>query len=138
MKDRSHLATLKGWIENNEKKTGVIGLSGSAQSYFYSQFLTDLKKTCLVVLPDKKEAEKFYNELKFFLPSPDNPIQSGIKRLYEFPPYDISPLTGLSPHLEVVTKRLQALYALMTQPLRSLPRPLPLSLVQGSLRLSDV
>ena len=34
-------------------------------------------------------------------------------RLHEFPPYDLSPLTGLSPHREVLTQRLQALHALI-------------------------
>jgi len=114
MKDHNNLTTLTGWIEDNAKATSVIGLSGSAQSYFYSQFLANLKKTCLVILPDKKAAEKFYKELNFFMSAPDTSIQFGNMRLYEFPPYDISPLTGLSPHREIVTRRLQAMYALMT------------------------
>ncbi|MCP4578542.1 MAG: transcription-repair coupling factor [Deltaproteobacteria bacterium] len=114
MKNRSNLFTLKGWIKENARATGVIGLSGSARSYFYSQFLADLKKTCLVVLPDKKAADNFHKELSFFMSAPDTLTRSGNRRLYEFPPYDISPLTGLSPHREVVTRRLQALYALMT------------------------
>jgi len=114
MKDNNNLATLTAWIEDNVKATSIIGLSGSAQSYFYSQFLANLKKTCLVILPDKKAAEKFYKELNFFMSAPDTSVQSGNMRLYEFPPYDISPLTGLSPHREVVTRRLQAMYALMT------------------------
>ena len=58
MKDRNNLETLKGRIENGAKKTGITGLSGSAQSYFFSQFLSDLKKPCLLVLPDKKLRKK--------------------------------------------------------------------------------
>ena len=114
MKDRNNLERLKGRIENGAKKTSITGLSGSAQSYFFSQFLSDLKKPCLVVLPDKKIAEKLYKELSFFMSVQDDPMQSEAIRLYEFPPYDISPLTGISPHQEIVTRRLQALYALMT------------------------
>ncbi|MBW1800375.1 MAG: transcription-repair coupling factor [Deltaproteobacteria bacterium] len=40
---------------------------------------------------------------------------TGVRRLYDFPIYDISPLTGLSPHRDVVTRRLQALYAISTE-----------------------
>ena len=92
----------------------VIGLSGSAQSYFFAQFLSDLEKPCLVILPLRKEAEKFCKELRFFMPYPGNRSITGDTRIFEFLPYDISPLTGLSPHQEVVTKRLQSLYALMS------------------------
>ena len=35
--------------------------------------------------------------------------------MYEYPPYDMTPLTGLSPHMEVISRRLEALYALMTE-----------------------
>lgn len=114
MKDTNNLATLKGWIEDQEQTISVIGLSGSLRSYFFARFLADLKKPCLVILPGTKEAEKFFKELSFFTSAPDPQKQSGDMRLYEFPSYDISPLTGISPHREIVTRRLQALYALMT------------------------
>ncbi len=114
MKKSSDLFTLKRWIENGVKTISVIGLSGSAQSYFFSQALSDLKKPCIVILPSSNEAEIFYKELKFFLSTPDIPTRIEDRRLFDFPPYDISPLTGLSPAREVVTRRLQALYALMT------------------------
>jgi transcription-repair coupling factor (superfamily II helicase) len=35
-------------------------------------------------------------------------------RLHHFPSYDISPLTGLRPHREVITRRIQSLYALLS------------------------
>ena len=46
----------------------------------------------------------------------DPPLSAtdGGMRLHEFLPYDLTPLTGLSPHREVLTRRLQALYALMS------------------------
>ncbi|MBW1829518.1 MAG: DEAD/DEAH box helicase, partial [Deltaproteobacteria bacterium] len=114
MKDINNLSTLKGRIEDGGKETSVTGLSGSAQSYFFSQFLSDLKNPCLVVLPDKKDAERLFKELSFYMSVPDTQIQPEDVRLYEFPPYDISPLTGISPHREIVSRRLEALYALMT------------------------
>ena len=102
-----HLATLKRWVEEGIRDINVNGLSGSAQSYFLSGFLSDFQKPFLIVLPDRKDAEKIYKELRFFMSGKD-------VRLYEFPPYDISPLTGLSPLSEVVTRRVQSLYALMS------------------------
>ncbi len=114
MTDRNNLAILKNRIQEGTGRVSVIGPSGSAQAYIFSQFLADLSRPCLVILPDKKEAENFYKQLRFFMSAPDTQADFGAMRLYEFPPYDISPLTGLSPHREVVTRRLQTLYALMS------------------------
>ncbi len=108
------IATLKNWIDMGESPARVVGLSGSARSYFLSRLLADLQRPCLVIFPGSKEAERLYRELQFFMSISEAWEASGIMRLYAFPPYDISPLTGLSPHREVVTRRLQALYALMS------------------------
>jgi transcription-repair coupling factor (superfamily II helicase) len=110
----NHIITLKNWIDQGVDSMRVVGLSGSARSYFFARVLTDLKRPCLAILPDKKEAEKLYTELRFFMSDPGLSAANGGMRLHEFPPYDLSPLTGLSPHREVVTHRLQALYALMS------------------------
>ena len=106
--------TLKDWIEKGISPINIIGLTGSALSYAFSHLLRDLKKSCLVILPSKKEAERLYKELQFFMPGSEAALGLGKLRLYEFPPYNMSPLTGLSPHTEIVTKRLQALYALLS------------------------
>jgi transcription-repair coupling factor (superfamily II helicase) len=39
-----------------------------------------------------------------------------LERIHRFPPYDMSPLTGLSPHGQLITERVNTLYALMTEP----------------------
>ncbi|MCP4683502.1 MAG: transcription-repair coupling factor [Desulfobacterales bacterium] len=108
-----NLSTLQNWINDDISTVNVEGLSGSAQSYFLARFLAELKRPCLLIHSRAKEAEKLFKELRFFMPVSDNGPPIDMERLYEFPPYDISPLTGLSPHLEIVTKRLQALYALI-------------------------
>ena len=115
MKLDINLATLKSWIQTGVKNMGVVGLSGSAQSYFFARLLTDLQKPYVVILSTTKEAERLFKELHFFMSGPEASSSSPATRLYEFPPYDISPLTGLSPHREVVTRRLQALYALTSE-----------------------
>ncbi len=114
MIDHRNLVTLKNWIEGGISPARVAGLTGSAQSYFFARLLADLEKPCLVILPGRKEAERLYKELQFFMLDANIKAVPESMRLHEFPPYDMSPLTGLSPHREVVTHRLQALYALMT------------------------
>jgi len=107
MIEHKDLTKLKKWIQEYVRHVNIIGLNGSAQAYFLSRFLSDFQKPCLIILPGRKEAEKLYRELQFFISDKD-------MRLHEFPPYDMSPLTGLSPHSEVVTRRLQSLYVLIS------------------------
>ncbi len=114
MTRNDHLTTLNKWIEDGSAFVRVVGLSGSAQSYFFSRFLAGLQKPCLVILPGAKEAEKLYRELQFFMPAPDIQADPDERRLHEFPQYDLTPLTGLSPHREIITQRVQSLYALMS------------------------
>ncbi len=114
MKDHYTLSTLRRRVESGEKETVVIGLSGSAQSLFLSRFLTELKKSCLLILPDRQSATRAFKELEFFTSDPESPLEGVGIPLHEFPAYDISPLTGLSPNRDVVTQRLRALYALLT------------------------
>ena len=115
MKEPDNLPRLKNWIDEGVSAVSVTGLSGSAQSYYFAQFLADIKTPSLIILPDRKEAERLNKELQFFMSTPDIRDTAGSVRLLDFPPYDVTPLTGLSPHREVSTRRLQALYALMSE-----------------------
>jgi transcription-repair coupling factor (superfamily II helicase) len=108
------LATLERWIRGGVSPVRVTGLSGSAQSFFLSQFLANLMRPCLVILPGHKEARKLYKELQFFMSDPDTPESPDGLRLHEFAIYDLTPLSGLSPDREVISRRLQALYVLMS------------------------
>ena len=114
MSEHQNLSMLRNWIDEGVINIGVVGLSGSAQSYFLAQMLTNLKRPCLVILPDRKAAEKVHEELQFFLSAPLEVAAAEDRGLHDFPPYDVTPLTGLSPHREVPVRRLQALYALMS------------------------
>ena len=106
---------MKEWIEEGVKEIGVTGLSGSARAYCLAGLLLELERPCLIVLPTAKEARKFMRELEFFLPKGWTTGEVGEHRLYSFPLYDISPLKGLSPHREIVSQRLEALYALASE-----------------------
>jgi len=99
-------------LEEGVKDLAVTGLSGSARAYFLSSLVLELEMTCLFVLPTAKHARRFYREMEFFLPELFARGEPEARRLYDFPVYDISPLRGLSPHPEIVARRLRALYAL--------------------------
>ncbi|MCU0597617.1 MAG: DEAD/DEAH box helicase, partial [Desulfobacterota bacterium] len=106
---------LKQWIDEGEKSLRVTGLSGSARAYGLAGLLLELERPSLIVLPTAKDAKRFLRELEFFLPQGWMSGDVGERRLYPFPVYDISPLKGLSPHREIVSQRLETLYALASE-----------------------
>jgi len=110
------LAHLNNWVQEGRRNMRVVGLSGAARAYGFARFLEDLNKPCLIIFPDKKEAERFHRDIRFFMSSLKNGDRDADTRLYRFPPYDMSPLTGLSPHNRLITERINVLYALMTEP----------------------
>ncbi len=91
-----HVDTLKRWLREGSESMAVVGLSGSAQSYFFARVLADLDRPCLIVLPERKGAVRLYRELQFFMGA-ESEEGSPHLRLHQFLPYDMSPLTGLSP-----------------------------------------
>ena len=105
-------AKILKWISEGTRAVDIAGLTGSARAYFLASFLIEVESPCLVVLPKQKEAARFYRELQFFLPELQSEGEPGQRRLYDFPIYDISPLKGISPHKDVISRRLQALYVL--------------------------
>ncbi len=111
----NHIATLENRIKKGDRSVKVAGISGAALSYFFSRFLKQLENPCVVVLPKRKDAELLLRELGFFSAINGQGHRNGCQGMYEYPPYDMTPLTGLSPHMEVISRRLEALYALMTE-----------------------
>ncbi len=110
-----NLDQLKKWIDEGQKELRVTGLAGTARVYFLARLLEMVEVPSLIILPRAKDAHRFFRELQFFLPDVYVHAEPGKRRLYDFPLYDISPLTGLSPHKDVVTRRLQALYAITSE-----------------------
>lgn len=102
-------------IEQGHRLVTIKGLDDAARSFFLSRFFEKHKRPCLVLTPDQKEALRLLNQLRFFM-SEDTVDNYSEKRLFHFPSYDISPLSGLSPHQEVITSRLEALYQLVSNP----------------------
>ena len=99
-------------ISQEEKEISLTGIDGAARSYFVSGLVLERERPFLIILPKARDAVRFMKELQFFLPEGFVSGTQSEKRLFDFPVYDISPLTGLSPHRNIVNRRLQALYAL--------------------------
>ncbi|MEW6669706.1 MAG: transcription-repair coupling factor [Thermodesulfobacteriota bacterium] len=110
-----HLATLIVRLEEGQRETWVIQSAGAARAFFLAGLLVEVQRPCLILLPTAREAARFYRELEFFLPVQAAGGDPDERRLFDFPVYDLSPLSGLSPHKEVVGRRIQALYALMSR-----------------------
>ena len=58
--------------------------------------LLEQERPFLILLPKARDAVRFLRELEFFLPKGFVSGNQSEKRLFDFPAYDISPLTGLS------------------------------------------
>ncbi|MBW2334794.1 MAG: DEAD/DEAH box helicase, partial [Deltaproteobacteria bacterium] len=111
---RDNLNILKKGIKDEIRPIEVTGITGSALAYLLSQVFIEVDHAFLVVLPHSEESEKFYKDLDFFLSNQNNGLSPDLRRIFLFPSYDISPLTGLSPPKELVRQRIEALYALST------------------------
>jgi transcription-repair coupling factor (superfamily II helicase) len=113
--DNPYLNQVNEWLTQDIRDIQVTGMTGTSRVYFLAQLLLETERPCLVVLPTAREANRVYRELGFFMPESYMDPDPGDRRLYEFPVYDISPLAGLSPHQNVINRRLQALYALTSE-----------------------
>jgi len=111
---RDNLSILKKGIKDEIRTIEVTGITGSVLAYLLSQLFIDVDHSFLIVLPNSEESEKFYKDLDFFLSNQNNGPSPDLRRIFLFPSYDISPLTGLSPPKELVRQRIEALYALST------------------------
>ncbi len=107
--NRDNLSLLKKGIQDKVTLAEVTGVSGSGLAYLLSQLLSEIDHTCLIILPNSEEAGTFYKDLDFFVPNQNS------ERVLLFPSYNISPLTGLSPPKELISQRIEALYALATE-----------------------
>ncbi|MDZ7697011.1 MAG: transcription-repair coupling factor [Deltaproteobacteria bacterium] len=106
-------AGLKKWLGHGSGRAEVIGLTEAVQAYFLSEVLADLERPTLMILPDIKSAHALYKMLQFFMGNEAVHPSAFESRLYPFFPYDISPLSGLSPHRDLITQRIRALYGLI-------------------------
>jgi transcription-repair coupling factor (superfamily II helicase) len=101
--------TLAGLAEAVERGASLeaVGLEGSAAALALAAVARESRRSLLALTPGPEEAERLAADLRFFLP----PESAARVRL--FPAPDILLFRALSPHREVSSQRLSALYALL-------------------------
>jgi transcription-repair coupling factor (superfamily II helicase) len=110
-----HVDNIKKELQDSVKKLHIIGPSGSARAFLLSRLLVEAERPYLIILPSANDAARLYRELEFFFPESYTNTDPGVRRLYDFPGYDISPLAGLSPHRNIISRRIQSMYALASE-----------------------
>jgi transcription-repair coupling factor (superfamily II helicase) len=83
------------------------GVSGSERAYLVAKLYKQLGESVIVILPTSGDAEKFLEDLQFF-------IQMDETNLLMFPSYNLQPFKLLSYHNETAAMRMNVLYR-MTQ-----------------------
>ena len=78
-------------IKNTDQCLHLTGVQGSEKAFLTARLFGETKKSIVVILPGQKDAQRFLEDLEFFLPE-----GSGIP-LY-FPGYNILPFKSLSYH----------------------------------------
>ena len=93
-------------LDQRDRGIDCIGLSGSEKAYLAACIVAEQHAGILAILPTAKDAERFINDLSFFIPARRSEI------LY-FPPYNILPFSFLSYHSETAARRIRTLYQLL-------------------------
>jgi len=101
-------------LERGARTVTVTGLEGTSLVYFISLALSQIKRPCIILASEAKDASRIASHLRFFLSETSSDSRAEVQRIGEFSPYDISPLTGLSPALEIITARIESLYRLLS------------------------
>jgi transcription-repair coupling factor (superfamily II helicase) len=94
-------------LSKNNKHTTITGISGSRKAYITANLFLKSDIPVVIILPDRKSALNFIEDLLFFLPE----IKESI--IY-FPSYNILPFKSLSFHGQTAADRISALYQLIT------------------------
>ena len=100
------IENISGVIGTRKKCVDLTGVNGSEKAYLGAKFFSDLTCPVIAVLPTKKEALRFMDDLAFFLPDQNASI------IY-FPGYHILPFSSLSYHSRTSAERISTLYRMM-------------------------
>lgn len=100
------IENISGIIGARKKCVDLTGVNGSEKAYLSAKFLSNLTCPIIAVLPTKKEALRFMDDLAFFLPDQNSSI------IY-FPGYNILPFSSLSYHSRTSAERISTLYRMI-------------------------
>ncbi len=103
---KNTLREVIGEIGRGGRSIRCAGLTGSARAYAAAEIHRRLRRPLVVIVPSPKAAERFMEDLRFFLDP------AGPEILY-FPPYNILPFKFLSYHNETAAQRMRTLYRLI-------------------------
>ena len=93
------------------EKTKALSLPGSGVALSLASLLQQTDKFILVLVEDPAAAEQLTQELSFFMSTaPDRPHLP----ILQLPDWETLPYDPFSPHREIVSDRLSALYRLTT------------------------
>ncbi len=95
-------------IAKRDTSIDLTGVHGSGSAYITAKLFASNDCSLVVVLPDRKRAMAFMDELEFYLPG-------GKRRVIYFPGYNILPFKALSFHSETAAKRIAALYRMFSR-----------------------
>ena len=93
-------------IKTRKTPVDLTGISGSEKSYLAAKIFSALDCPVIAVLPTKKEALRFMDDLAFFLPDKNS-------RIFYFPGYNILPFSSLSYHGKTSAERISTLYRMI-------------------------
>ncbi|MCK5542031.1 MAG: transcription-repair coupling factor [Desulfobacterales bacterium] len=94
-------------LSQKDKSSTITGITGSRKAYITANLFLNSETPVISVLPDRKKALNFIDELIFFLPQ--------IKKfIIYFPSYNILPFKSLTFHAQTAADRVSALYRLLT------------------------
>jgi transcription-repair coupling factor (superfamily II helicase) len=101
------IADLLKTLSEAPGRVNCTGLSGPERAYMLYRLYKALKRPIFALCPGAKEAEALEEDLRFFSDKAGVPIVS-------FPSYDILPFKPLSYRPETSSRRVEALYRMMT------------------------
>ncbi len=96
------IKNLSGGLENR-KRLSLSGLAGSGKALVLAAFFQETRQPILVLTPTPSEAENLYQDLLSFL---------GEEKVKYFPSWEVLPWENISPESEIISQRVQTLYAL--------------------------
>ncbi len=104
--EKSFLRFAEHLSDGRNAELSLTGLSGADRAYAVDRIYRHRPAPMLVVLASVKEAEIFFEDLKFF--GGADPVPA----VY-FPSYNLSPFKSLSYHSETAAQRIRTLYQLV-------------------------
>lgn len=110
----NYLQDIKSLISLLEKnrRINVGGLFGPPKAFFTANLRQASSRTLLVVAGTRKEAEELYDNISFFAENrfvDEGPGLLNKKTVCRFPSWEILPGEPVSPHIDIVSERIEVL-----------------------------